>query len=85
MTIGVNGEPMDEKMKAGKFKAECLKVMEKVRKTRRNVIITKRNVPIAKLVPIDEKPQEAIGYLKGTVHFKADIIKPIDEAWDANS
>ena len=76
---------MDEKMKAGKFKAECLKVMERVRKTRRKIIITKRNVPVAKLVPIDEKQDHVFGILKGTIHFKGDIVKPIDEVWDAAS
>jgi len=76
---------MEEKMKAGQFKAECLKVMEKVRKTRRKIIITKRGIPIAKLVPIEEKEEKAFGKLKGTIHFKGDIIRPIDEVWDATS
>lgn len=76
---------MDEKMKAGKFKAECLKIMEKVRKTRRKIIITKRNVPVAKLVPIDEKSTKIFGCMKGTIHLKGDIMAPIDEVWDAAS
>ena len=76
---------MDEMMKAGQFKAQCLKVMERVRKTRRKIIITKRDVPIAKLVPIDEKEIKAFGKFKGTMHIKGDLIAPIDEDWDANS
>ncbi len=76
---------MDEEMKAGKFKAECLRVMDQVKKTRRKVTITKRNVPVAKLVPIDEKEEKGFGKLKGTIHFKGDIIKPINEEWDADS
>lgn len=76
---------MDEEMKAGKFKAECLKVMDRVKKTRRKITITKRNVPVAKLVPVDEKEEKGFGKLKGTIHFKGDIISPIDEEWDANS
>lgn len=74
---------MDEKMKAGKFKAECLKVMERVRRTRKKIIITKRNIPIAKLVPIEEGEEHFFGKLKGTVRFKGDVINPIDETWDA--
>lgn len=76
---------MDEKMKAGKFKAECLKIMEEVRRTRRKIIITKRNVPVAKLVPVDEKEPHTFGILKGTIHIKGDIVGPIDEVWDAAS
>lgn len=76
---------MDEYMQAGKFKAECLRVMERVRAKRRPIIITKRNVPIAKLVPINDEQQKVFGKLKGTVHFKGDIISPINEVWDADS
>ena len=76
---------MDEKMKASKFKAECLKVMERVRKTGRKIIITKRNVPVAKIVPVEKKEREAFGKLKGTIRFKGDIIAPIQEVWDATS
>lgn len=75
---------MDEFMQAGKFKAECLKVMEKVRKTRRKVVITKRNIPIAQLVPLEGKEEKIFGRLSGTVHIKSDIIHSIDEAWDVD-
>ncbi|KKN19751.1 hypothetical protein LCGC14_0942610 [marine sediment metagenome] len=75
---------MTEKMPAGKFKAECLQVMEKVRKTRRRITITKRNVPIAQLGPIDEKEEKSFGKLKGSVHFLDNIIDPIDEVWNAD-
>lgn len=76
---------MDEKMQAGKYKSECLKVMERVRKTRRKVIITKRNVPVAKLVPIEENEKKIVGALKGSVHIIKDIVVPIDEVWNADS
>lgn len=76
---------MDERMQAGKFKAECLKVMERVKKTRKKIIITKRNIPIAKLVPLEEKEEKAFGKLRRTVHFKGDIISPIDEDWNAST
>lgn len=76
---------MDEKMQAAKFKSECLKVMEQVKKTRRKIVITKRNVPIAKLVPIDVEDEQVLGKLKGTVHFKDNIIDSIEEDWDADS
>lgn len=76
---------MDEKIKASQFKAECLQIMDRVQKTRRKITITKRNVPIAKLVPIEEKKEQAFGKLKGSIHFKGNIREPIEEAWDANS
>lgn len=59
--------------------------MERVRRTRRRVVITKRNVPVAQMVPIEKKDEELYGKMKGTVHFKGDITKPIGEEWDADS
>ena len=74
---------MSEYMKAGEFKAQCLKVMDKVKKTRRRVIITKRNIPVAQLVPIDFEHEKPIfGCMKGTIEIKGDIIKPTGEKWD---
>lgn len=74
-----------KKIPAGEFKAQCLQIMEKVRKTRRKITITKRNVPIAQLGPIDEEEELIFGKLKGTVHVLKDIVDPIDEVWNADS
>lgn len=59
--------------------------MERVRRTRRRIIITKRNIPVAQLVPIEEKEISAFGKLKGTLHIKGDLMAPINEVWDANN
>ena len=37
---------------AGKFKAQCLEIIEYVRTTGEEVLITKRGKPLAKLVPV---------------------------------
>lgn len=70
-------------MPAGEFKARCLNVMEQVNATRIPVVITKRGVPVAKLVPIAEKALDLFGCLQGSVTIQDDIIAPIDESWDA--
>ncbi len=70
---------------AGQFKTHCLQIMETVKKTGKPVIITKRNVPIAKLTPIKKKKEEGFGKLKGTVHTKGNLVNPIEEVWDADS
>lgn len=74
-----------KKIPAGKFKAECLQIMEKVKKTRRKITITKRNIPIAQLGPIEEKEEKIFGKLKGSVHEIKNIIDPTDEVWNADS
>ncbi len=75
---------MPEYIQAGKFKAKCLKLMDKVHRTKRKIIITKRNKPIAQLVPIEESAESLFGKMKGTVRIVGDIMAPIDEVWDAN-
>jgi prevent-host-death family protein len=73
-----------EYIQAGKFKAKCLKLMDKVQKTKRKIVITKRNKPIAQLVPVDEDVSTLFGKMKGTIRVIGDIISPIDEVWDAS-
>lgn len=62
---------MNEKIKAEKFKAECLQVIERVRRTRRKIIITERDVPVAELVPI-KMGHPVFGIMKGSITFKGD-------------
>jgi prevent-host-death family protein len=76
---------MTEHMKAGKFKAQCLKVMDRVKKTRKRVVITKRNKPVAQLVPIEEKETSLFGAMKGSIHILEDIVAPIGEDWNAEN
>lgn len=75
---------MDEFIKAGEFKSKCLSIMERVKKNKKRIIITKRNKPIAQLLPIEEKVVLAYGCMKGTVEILDDILSPIDEVWDAD-
>ena len=75
---------MTEYIQAGKFKARCLKLMDKVHRTKRKIVITKRNKPIAQLVPIEEDKTSLFGKMKGTFKVVGDILSPIDEVWDAD-
>jgi len=74
-----------KKIAAGKFKAQCLKVMEQVRTTREPVLITKRGKPLAKLVPAEKTSDDFIGRLEGIITIMGDIESPIVpiEDWDA--
>jgi len=72
-----------KKIPAGEFKAKCLNLMDEVQRKRFAIIVTKRGKPVAKVVPIDEKPPDLFGCMKGTVTILGDIISPIDVEWDA--
>ena len=72
-------------MGAADFKAHCLQVMETVRRTRRTVTITKRGVPVVKLVPADPETTFALGALAGTFTSVGNLVSsPLsDEEWKA--
>jgi prevent-host-death family protein len=70
---------------AGVFKAQCLKLMEQVEKTRQPVIITKHGRPVAQLAPVPPAVAALFGYMKDTLKIRGDIVAPINEKWSALS
>lgn len=68
-------------MKASEFKAKCLAVLDEVRDSGREVTITKRGKPVAKLVSIEPPPS-----LRGSVTqlvSDEELIAPLPEHWKA--
>ncbi len=70
-------------IKAGEFKAKCLKLMDEVAETGQSIVITKNGAPVARLAPVIRKPKTLFGALAGAVSVKGDIIAPVDVEWDA--
>jgi prevent-host-death family protein len=61
---------------AGKFKASCLAVMDTVRATGEPVVITKRGVPVVKLVPAGGQ-SDIFGFMAGEFRIAGDIESPV--------
>jgi prevent-host-death family protein len=73
-----------ETIAAGKFKATCLGLLDEVQRERKEIVITKRGKPVARIVPVEaEKIPNLFGRMKGSVEILGDIISPIGEIWDA--
>ena len=72
-----------KQMAAGKFKARCLAVMDDVNATGEPVLITKRGVPVAKVVPVSSKKRDLFGFMAGQFEIVGDIESPTVplEAW----
>ncbi|MBB6143954.1 prevent-host-death family protein [Silvibacterium bohemicum] len=74
-------------MPAGKFKAQCLAVIDEVHERGEEVVITKHGKPMARLVPLtenQEKPDDIFGFMLGKGRITGDIVSPIfkEEEWD---
>ncbi len=69
------------------FKATCLAVLERVRRTGRPVLITKRGRPLAEVVPPSAQAgaTEWIGSMRDTARIRGDLIRPASdpEDWEA--
>ena len=72
-------------MAAGEFKAKCLKVMDRVNKTREPILITKKGKPVAKLVPADPEVKDFFGALAHKMKIVGDIVSPVEplEVWES--
>lgn len=71
---------------AGKFKAQCLAIMDDVQSRHETVTITKRGKPVARMVPVENTEVPALfGYLKGHARITGDIIDPVGDAWSADA
>lgn len=72
-----------QQIAAGEFKAKCLKIMDEINKTGKAMIVTKRGVPVMKVVPIrnaKKKKDDFFGRLKGIIEIVGDpddLIKPV--------
>jgi prevent-host-death family protein len=74
---------MDE-IDISKFKANCLAVLERVRKTRKPVLVTRFGQPVAEVIPPSPKPdsRRRLGAMAGTARIVGDIISPATDAGD---
>ncbi len=73
-----------EEITISKFKATCLAVLERVRRTRQPVRVTRFGEPVAEIVPSSEAPREKLklGSMAGTARIKGDIIAPASDEKD---
>jgi prevent-host-death family protein len=77
----------DETIAISKFRATCLGVLERVRRTGKRVVVTRFGEPIAEVVPPRPRAREPkwLGAMRGSGSIRADLIPPVaePEEWDA--
>jgi prevent-host-death family protein len=73
-----------EEIAISEFKAKCLAILERVRKTKSPIRVTRFGQPIAEVVPpspIDETT-DWLGSMADSVEIVGDIIAPVIEETD---
>jgi prevent-host-death family protein len=67
-----------EEIAISKFKATCLAVIEKVRKSGKPVLVTRFGEPMAEVVPVParQRAKQWVGSLASTGKIIGDIVSP---------
>lgn len=76
-----------EQIPISKFKATCLAVLERVRRTREPILVTRRGLPVAEIKPPpEEHARNWLGAMAGTIDIVGDIVtSPAEpeDTWEA--
>jgi prevent-host-death family protein len=66
---------------AAKFRANCLAFLDRVARTKRGIVVTKRGHAVARVLPVEEPTS---GSLEGSIVHEEDIVSPVEADWDAD-
>ncbi|MFN0250727.1 MAG: type II toxin-antitoxin system prevent-host-death family antitoxin [Kofleriaceae bacterium] len=73
-------------MPISKFKATCLAALERVRRTRRPLRVTRFGRPIADIMPPTAVPEENtrswFGSMADSAEIVGDLVAPLDVEWE---
>ena len=74
-------KPRKREIPAGEFKAKCLALLDEVETQGRELIVTKRGRPDARVVPLYTKRRS----LNGSLVHEEDLLSPVEVTWQANA
>ncbi|MBV9888255.1 MAG: type II toxin-antitoxin system Phd/YefM family antitoxin [Acidobacteria bacterium] len=76
-----------EEIAISKFKAKCLAILERVRRTNEPIRVTRFGKPVAEIVPpsLENRPPRRLGTLSDLITIHGDIDSPIGDIndWEA--
>jgi len=76
----------DKTITISEFKATCLAVLDRVKRTGRPITVTRHGEPIAQVIPPVPKPRPEfwLGCMEGTATICGDIVAPATdpEEWE---
>ena len=79
---------MEDEVSISKFKATCLALLAKVKRTGRPILVTRKGEPIAQIIPPPppKRPESWLGSLSKTGKITGDILSPAipEHEWEAS-
>ena len=71
-----------ESIPVSKFKATCLAVLQRVKRTGQSVVITRFGQPVAEVVPLQRRASKAqwLGAMAGRIRISGDVVGPVVDA-----
>jgi prevent-host-death family protein len=73
-----------ETVPISQFKARCLAILARVKRTGLPVLVTRFGEPVAEVVPptASARPRRWLGLMKGTARIVGDIVAPASDETD---
>ena len=68
-------------IKASEFKARCLRLMDEVAESGKEIVITKNGRPVSRLLPYRATPKSPFGVDRGGIRILGDIVSPMPAEW----
>ena len=68
-------------IKASKFKAKCLKLMDEVAKSGEEIVITKNGRPVLRLAPYRVPRRLPFGRHRDRIRIMDDVVGPMPAEW----
>ena len=79
---------MADEVTISKFKATCLALLAKVKRTGRPILVTRKGEPIAQIIPPPppKRPTSWLGSLSKTGRITGDIVAPVvpEKEWEVS-
>jgi len=79
---------VEDEVTISKFKATCLALLARVKRTGKPILVTRKGEPIAQIVPPPppKRPASWLGALSKTGRITGDIVSPVvsDKEWEAS-
>jgi prevent-host-death family protein len=71
---------------SAEFKARCLELIDRVKETRAEFVVTRHGKPVARLVPVEsEQPISPLGAMRGTVLAYERPFDPVPGTWSLDA